>query len=79
MQFDTDEIELALRREVAWSLCSVLKDIDLPLYGSWTFFNKLVSIVKYEAVVQEYLPVKSHRLPDSHLTILYVRNIFVFS
>ena len=23
-------------------------------------FNKLVSIVKYEAVVQEYLPVKSH-------------------
>ena len=41
----------------------ILNDGDLPLLGSWTFFKKLVSHVKYEAVIQEYLPVDSH-IPD---------------
>ena len=60
MHFDTDQTELALKREIAWSLCGVLNDDDLSLLGSWTFFNKLVSNMKYEAVVQEYLLVNPH-------------------
>ena len=62
IQFDTDQTELALKRDIAWSLCGVLNDDDLQLqlFGSWTFFKKLVSNVKYEAVVQEYLPVNPH-------------------
>ena len=63
MQFDTDQSELALKRDITWSLCGVLRDDDLPLLGSWTFFNKVVSNMKYEAVVQEYLLVNPH-LPD---------------
>ena len=60
MQLDTDQIKLALKRDVAWSLCGVLNDSNLPLLGSWTFFNKLVSNMKYEAVVQEHLPVNPY-------------------
>ena len=41
MQFDTDQTELALKRNITWSQCSVLNDDDLPLLGSWTFFKKL--------------------------------------
>ena len=61
-QFDTDQNELALKRDIAWSLCGVLNDDHLPLLGSWTFFNKLVSNMKYEAIVQEHLPVNPHLL-----------------
>ena len=46
MQFDTDQAELALKRNTAWSLCGVLNDDGLQLLGSWTFFKKLVSNVK---------------------------------
>ena len=60
MQFDTDQTERALKRDIAWSLCGVLNDEALPLLGSQTFFNKLVSNTKYEAVVQEYRPVNPH-------------------
>ena len=63
MQFDTDQAELALIRNIAWSLCSALNDDNLPLLGSWTFFNQLVSNMKYGAVVKEYLPVNPHS-PD---------------
>ena len=74
MQFDTDQTKLVLKRDIAWSLCSVLNDDDLPLLGSWSFFKKLVSNVKYEAVVQEYLPANP-RPPDyptckDHLDLL---------
>ena len=68
MQFDTDQTKLALNRDIAWSLCGVLNDENLPLLGSWTFFNKLVSNVEYEAVVQQYLSVIL-----IHVTILYAR------
>ena len=54
---ETDELEAALKRDIAWSLCGTLKDDDLPILGSWTVFNKCVSKETYEAVVQEYLPV----------------------
>ena len=60
MQFDTDQTELALKRGIAWSLCGVLNADNLPLLGSWTFFKNLVSNMKYEAVVQEYLPLNPH-------------------
>ena len=33
MQFDTDQTELALKKDTAWSLCGVLNDDDLPLLG----------------------------------------------
>ena len=59
MQFDTDLIELALKRDIAWFLCGDLNGDDLPLLGSSTFFNKLVSNMKY-VVVQEYLPLNTH-------------------
>ena len=39
------------------------------LLRSWTFFNKLVSNVKYEAIVQEYPPVNSH--PPDYPTCKY--------
>ena len=57
-------------------LYAVLNDDDLPLLGSWSFFKKLVSNVKYEAVVQEYLPANP-RPPDyptckDHLDFLEV-------
>ena len=60
MLFDTDQTELALKRDIAWSLCGVLNDDDLPLLGSWTFFSKLVSNIKYETVVQKSLPVNTN-------------------
>ena len=63
MLFDTDQTELALKRDIAWSLCGVLNDDDLSLLGSWTFFSKLVSNIKYETVVQKSLPVNTNR-PD---------------
>ena len=37
----------------------------LSLFGYWSFCSKLVSNVKYEAVVQEYLPVN---LPPDYPT-----------
>ena len=60
MQFHTDQTELLLKKDIAWSLCGILNDDDLSLLGSWTFFSKLVSNSKFEAVVQEYLPVNPH-------------------
>ena len=60
MQFDTDQTELALKRDTAWSVWGVLNDDNLLLLGSWKFFNKLVSNTKYEAVVQEYHVVIRH-------------------
>ena len=52
MQFDSDQTVLTLKRDTAWFLCGVLNDNDLALLGSWTIFKKLVSNVKYGAVVQ---------------------------
>ena len=71
MQFDTDQTELALKRDVAWSLCGVLNDSNLPLLGSWTFFSKLVSNMKYEAAVQEHLPLNP-RPRDYHICKEYL-------
>ena len=56
MQFDFDQIEQALKRDIACSLC----DDDFPLLGSWRFFNKLVSNIEYESIVPEYLRVNPH-------------------
>ena len=60
MQFDTDQTELALKKDIACSLSDLLNDDDFPLLGSWRFFSKLVSNMKYEAVVPEYLPTNPH-------------------
>ena len=60
MQYDVDQIQITLKRDIAWSLCGVLNDDELPMLGSWTCFNKFVSDVNYEAVVQKYLPVNPH-------------------
>ena len=48
----------------AWNVSMRFLNDDLPLLGSWTLFNKLAPNVKYEAVVQEYLPVNPH--PPDH-------------
>ena len=52
MQFGTGQTELALKRDIVYSLCSAMNEDDFPLPGFWTFFNKLVSNVKHVVVVQ---------------------------
>lgn len=59
-EFDKGLLEKAFRKDIAWSLCGILDDEDLPLLGSWTPFNKLVSGHESEKIVQEYLPVTPH-------------------
>ena len=60
LQVKTDYLEESLKRDIAWSLCGTLSDEDLPLLGSWTPYNKLVSSHDCESIIQEYLPVKPH-------------------
>ena len=60
MEFETEHLDEALKRDIAWSLCGALSGDDLPLLGSWTPFNKMVSRHDCESIVQEYLPVSPH-------------------
>ena len=60
LQYETDEIGQCFRRDIAWSLCGVLDEEELPLLGSWTPFNRLVTSHLSEAIVQDFRPVTPH-------------------
>ena len=53
-------LEASLMKDIAWSLCGAIVDEELPLIGSWTAFNKMVSSHDSNQIVQEYLPVSPH-------------------
>ena len=53
-------LEESLMKDIAWSLCGAIVDEELPLIGSWTAFNKMVSSHDSNQIVQEYLPVSPH-------------------
>ena len=56
-----EALDLSLERDIAWSLAgslpSEMNGEELPLLGSWTGFNKMVTDKAITACVYEYLPV----------------------
>ncbi len=56
-----EALDLCLERDIEWSLAGLLPSEilgkELPLLGSWTAFNKMVSSKEISACVQEYIPV----------------------
>ena len=59
------EIDICFKKDIAWSVAGSLpqnfREEQLPLLGSWTPFNKLVTDSNNKKCVQEYLPVKAQR------------------
>ena len=60
IEFESDILDLSLKKNIAWSLCGAIIQDDLPLLVSWTAFNKNVSSYETNQMIQEYLPVSPH-------------------
>ena len=58
---NTSEIDSCFKKDFVWSLSENVIEIEnLPLIGSWTSFNKMVTEFKTEKCIQEYMPVCPH-------------------